>query len=120
MRLYPSTETKLKQCDANPFRSHGPAEVDTRLTRNAAEMNADLILVMEAGKVIEQGTHNELLKKSGGKYANLVQQQLAVEDKKDDTSTDPKAPLIGAPRAPCVGVVGTMKIHEVRNTKTFH
>eukprot|EP00913_Durusdinium_trenchii_P031140 g29159.t1 len=53
-------------------------------------MNADLILVMEAGKVIEQGTHTELLKKSGSKYANLVQQQLAVEDKKDDTSADPK------------------------------
>lgn len=53
-------------------------------------MNADLILVMEAGKVIEQGKHNELLKKSGGKYANLVQQQLAIEDKKEDTSTDPK------------------------------
>ena len=46
---------------------------------------------IEAGKVIEQGKHNELLKKSGGKYANLVQQQLAIEDKKEDTSTDPKA-----------------------------
>ena len=45
----------------------------------------------QAGKIIEQGKHNELLKKSGGKYANLVQQQLAVEDKKEDTSTDPKA-----------------------------
>ncbi|CAK9016505.1 ATP-binding cassette sub-family B member 10 [Durusdinium trenchii] len=58
-------------------------------------MNADLILVMEAGKVIEQGTHTELLKKSGGKYANLVQQQLAVEDKKDDTSADPKVAVAG-------------------------
>ena len=49
----------------------------------------------QAGKVIEQGTHTELLKKSGGKYANLVQQQLAVEDKKDDTSADPKVAVAG-------------------------
>lgn len=55
-------------------------------------MNSDLILVMEAGKVIEQGTHAELLKKSGGKYADLVQQQLAVDDDKAnaETATDPE------------------------------
>ena len=55
----------------------------------------DLVQI-EAGKVIEQGKHSELLKKSGGKYANLVQQQLAVEDKKEDTSTDPKADFLSA------------------------
>lgn len=43
-------------------------------------MNANLIMVMESGKIIEQGTHAELLQKAGGKYANLVQQQLAVDD----------------------------------------
>lgn len=36
---------------------------------------ADLILVMNAGKIIEQGTHEELLKK-GGFYANLYQSQF--------------------------------------------
>lgn len=36
---------------------------------------ADLILVMNAGKIIEQGTHDELLKK-GGFYANLYQSQF--------------------------------------------
>eukprot|EP00931_Biecheleriopsis_adriatica_P046135 TRINITY_DN2647_c0_g1_i2.p1 TRINITY_DN2647_c0_g1~~TRINITY_DN2647_c0_g1_i2.p1 ORF type:complete len:1100 (+),score=216.01 TRINITY_DN2647_c0_g1_i2:53-3301(+) len=56
-------------------------------------MNSDLILVLEAGQLIEQGSHAELLKKSGGKYADLVQQQLAVGDdnSKAETPTDPKA-----------------------------
>lgn len=38
---------------------------------------ADLILVMNNGKVIEQGNHDELLKK-GGFYANLYNSQFAL------------------------------------------
>ncbi|WP_195428236.1 ABC transporter ATP-binding protein [Clostridium sp. D46t1_190503_E9] len=38
---------------------------------------ADLILVMNNGKVIEQGTHDELLNK-GGFYANLYNSQFAL------------------------------------------
>lgn len=38
--------------------------------------NADVILVMNAGKIIEQGTHEELLKLNGF-YANLYQSQFA-------------------------------------------
>lgn len=41
--------------------------------------NADTILVMNAGKIIEQGTHNELLKKDGF-YANLYQSQFAKNE----------------------------------------
>jgi len=37
--------------------------------------NADLILVMNEGDIIEQGTHNELLKKNGF-YANLYNSQF--------------------------------------------
>jgi ATP-binding cassette, subfamily B, bacterial len=37
---------------------------------------ADLILVMDKGKIAEQGTHQELLR-LGGIYANLYQQQFA-------------------------------------------
>lgn len=38
--------------------------------------NADLILVMNKGNIIEQGTHNELMAK-GGFYANLYNSQFA-------------------------------------------
>jgi ATP-binding cassette subfamily B protein len=37
--------------------------------------NADLILVMNQGAIIEQGTHNELLKKNGF-YADLYNSQF--------------------------------------------
>ena len=37
--------------------------------------NADLILVMNKGNVIEKGTHEELLQK-GGFYANLYNSQF--------------------------------------------
>ncbi|KAI9333111.1 P-loop containing nucleoside triphosphate hydrolase protein [Obelidium mucronatum] len=40
--------------------------------------NADLIVVMGAGEIIEQGTHNELLAKNGA-YANLVSAQALRE-----------------------------------------
>ena len=38
--------------------------------------NADVILVLNEGKIIEQGTHQELLA-SGGYYAQLIQSQLS-------------------------------------------
>ena len=39
-------------------------------------VDADLILVMHAGNIIEQGTHEELLER-GGAYATLYQRQFA-------------------------------------------
>ena len=38
--------------------------------------NADMILVIDAGRIVEQGTHDELLKRRGGLYARLVKQQF--------------------------------------------
>ncbi len=42
--------------------------------------NADLILVMEQGDIVEQGTHNELLEKNGA-YARLYNSQFEVEER---------------------------------------
>jgi ATP-binding cassette, subfamily B, multidrug efflux pump len=39
--------------------------------------DADLILVMEAGQIVEQGTHAQLLKKKGA-YFNLYNAQFAA------------------------------------------
>lgn len=41
--------------------------------------DADLILVLDSGDIVEQGTHNELLKKNGA-YAKLYNSQFADQD----------------------------------------
>ncbi|MNQ90062.1 Alpha-hemolysin translocation ATP-binding protein HlyB [compost metagenome] len=41
--------------------------------------NADKILVLDDGKIIEQGTHNELLSKNGS-YTELYNNQLLEEE----------------------------------------
>ena len=41
--------------------------------------NADLILVMNHGDIVEQGTHEELLEK-GGFYSELYNSQFDVEE----------------------------------------
>lgn len=40
--------------------------------------NADIILVMKDGKIIEQGNHEELLEKKGF-YSELYMSQFAVD-----------------------------------------
>ena len=51
--------------------------------RVSAVMHADLILVMEDGRVVERGTHAELLR-AGGVYAALQRRQLLAEQVEGD------------------------------------
>lgn len=48
--------------------------------RLATVKKADKIIVMEAGKIVETGTHKELLKKEGGYYRNLYEVQFLAEE----------------------------------------
>ena len=49
---------------------------------------ADLILVMEKGRILESGTHSELLHQ-GGAYTRICREQLIS----DEPTTDPLAPV---------------------------
>jgi ATP-binding cassette subfamily B multidrug efflux pump len=51
--------------------------------RVTAVMNADLILVMDDGRLVERGTHAELLR-AGGVYAALQRRQLLAEQVEGD------------------------------------
>ena len=47
--------------------------------RLATIKKADKILVMDAGKIVEQGTHKQLLKRENGYYKNLYEVQFMEE-----------------------------------------
>ena len=48
--------------------------------RLATVKKADKIIVMDSGKIVEQGTHKELLKKENGYYKNLYEVQFLKEE----------------------------------------
>jgi len=48
--------------------------------RLATIKKADKIIVMDAGKIVEQGSHNELLKNDNGYYKNLYEVQFLKEE----------------------------------------
>jgi len=48
--------------------------------RLATIKKADKIIVMDAGKIVEIGTHNELLKKENGYYKNLYEVQFLEKE----------------------------------------
>lgn len=68
------TEQKIQEIFNNIMAGRTSFVVAHRLS---TIMNADQILVMNKGQVIEQGSHNELMKK-GGFYAELFNSQFVV------------------------------------------
>ncbi len=51
--------------------------------RLATIVNADKIIVMDKGKIVEQGTHQELMNQDMGYYKNLYYSQFVVEAEED-------------------------------------
>jgi len=47
--------------------------------RLATIVNADKIVVMDKGRIVEEGSHQELVNKTGGYYKNLYDSQFASE-----------------------------------------
>lgn len=60
--------------------------------RVTAVMEADLILVLEDGRIVERGTHQELIE-TGGIYATLLRRQLLEEGLDED---EPSAGALAA------------------------
>jgi subfamily B ATP-binding cassette protein MsbA len=48
--------------------------------RLATIKKADKIIVMDAGEIVEMGTHNELLEKENGYYKNLYEVQFLQQE----------------------------------------
>ena len=70
------TELKIQRAFDSMMEGHTSFIVAHRLS---TIRSADIILVMKDGAIIEQGTHEELLKR-GGFYANLWNSQFAGQD----------------------------------------
>ncbi|HET9983179.1 MAG TPA: ABC transporter ATP-binding protein [Longimicrobiales bacterium] len=69
------TETRILQGLRRVLKDRTALIVSHRVT---AVMNADLILVMEDGRIVERGTHAELLARKG-LYATLLRRQILEE-----------------------------------------
>ena len=70
------SERLVQQAIANLVRDRTTLVIAHRLS---TVRRADVIVVMESGRIIEQGTHNELLSK-GGQYRRLYELQFADEE----------------------------------------
>lgn len=46
--------------------------------------NADIIFVVEKGKVVESGSHDQLIRETNGAYLRLVSRQMKTKNKMDD------------------------------------
>jgi ATP-binding cassette subfamily B protein len=80
------TETEILEALQRVFAQRTAIIVSHRVT---AVMNSDVIFVTDGGKIVEQGTHRDLLTKRG-LYASLLKRQL-LEEGLDDAAVARKA-----------------------------
>jgi ATP-binding cassette, subfamily B, bacterial len=76
----PATEVRLRNAIDRLTAGRTAITVAHRL---AAAEHADLVLVMRGGRLVEQGSHQELLR-AGGAYANLYSSWRASLEQRDD------------------------------------
>jgi ATP-binding cassette subfamily B protein len=69
------TEAKIQEAIARLVKGRTTIAIAHRLS---TLRNADRLLVLKGGEVIEQGTHEELLAKEGGEFRRLVDAQQAM------------------------------------------
>jgi subfamily B ATP-binding cassette protein MsbA len=74
------SESIVQQAMANLMQNRTSIVIAHRLS---TVRNADLIVVMQAGEIIETGTHDELLAQSGV-YQRLYSMQFALDDNKEE------------------------------------
>jgi len=78
------SEQLVQRAIANLIRDRTTIVIAHRLS---TVRRADMIVVMEAGRVIEQGTHAELLAR-GGQYQRLYELQFADEEEEELVSSE--------------------------------
>jgi ATP-binding cassette subfamily B protein len=81
------TETGILQALRVVFRERTALIISHRVT---AVMNADVILVLDRGRIVERGTHAELVEKRG-LYASLLRRQLLEEGLEEQTALSREA-----------------------------
>lgn len=63
---------KKKYGPAGPAHPSSPSTRCPLLCRLSTVRRADMIVVVQDGQAVERGTHEELLQRPGGRYAQLV------------------------------------------------
>ncbi|HEV2904646.1 MAG TPA: ABC transporter ATP-binding protein, partial [Pyrinomonadaceae bacterium] len=78
------SEQLVQRAIANLVRDRTTIVIAHRLS---TVRRADNIVVMEAGRIIEQGTHKDLLAR-GGQYQRLYEMQFADEEQEELVSSE--------------------------------